>query len=263
MTDQEKPVETEEIQVKDTPITIERQADDSLSIRLPEGLTDTEKAEYKELIETGEASSLIKALHRKNQIWNEELAKIDKIKADLRQPEVKDEKPKQDAPKPQALWQKLGLESEAEVDDYAVDNPAAYTKALAQETAQAELAEYQRKLDAKLEAQLTQQKEELSQKTLIQTIKAQDIDPIDVQAFAQYNGMPFSEKAFNLYQQLHRDKSNPVLNAMVDAQKKQINYVEQANFRQKGDMSPEEVRNMSDSELEAYAKYQREQAARS
>jgi hypothetical protein len=263
MTDQEKPVETEEIQVKDTPIVIERQADDTLNIHLPEGLTDDEKAEYKTLIETGEVSQLVKALHRKNQIENEKLAEIEKIKANLTaQPEPK-EKQKQEPETPQPLWKQLGLESEADLEDYAVDNPVAYTKALATATTKQELAEYQRNLNTELETRLAKQEQEFAQKTLIQSIQSQGFDPLEVQAFAQYHGMPLSQKALNLYAQVHRDKSNPVLAAVVEAQKKQINYVEQAHFRHKGNMTPEEVRNMSDEELASYAKYKKDQAARS
>lgn len=259
MTYQERqPVETEEISVNDTPITIERQADDTLTVKLPEGLTDEAKETLRSTIETGEVSNLVKAWHRKNQELNQAKAEWEAIKAKLQEPPETKEQPKQDTKTPDPLWKQLGLESEADLDDYAVDHPAEYSKHIAQDTTRRELAEYQRKLDEQLQTQLTKQKTEFEHKSLIQSITAQGIDPLDIQAFAMSYGMPFSEKAFNLYQQLHRDKSNPVLMAQKEAQTKQINFIEQSHYRQKSNPTESELKSMTDAELNEWIAYAKE-----
>ncbi|HOZ02103.1 MAG TPA: hypothetical protein PLG20_09820, partial [Candidatus Syntrophosphaera sp.] len=96
---------------------------------------------------------------------------------------------------------------------------------------------------------------------LINNIRARGLEPADVQAFATYYGMPLSERALQLYLAQHADKSNPVLEARVAAQKRQINYVEQSHFRHRSNLSAAEIAQMSDEELEAYQKHMMEKAS--
>ena len=156
------------------------------------------------------------------------------------------------------LWQRLGLESEADLDDYATDHPARYQQAVSQMAAE----EYAIKTDKRIAEQLAQQKQEFEIQRLTSTIQQQGIDPTEVQAFARYYGMPFNDKAYRLYLDTHRDKSNPVLAAQVEAQSKQINYIEQSHYRQRGKLSPNEVSKLSDEDLKAYMEWAKETALR-
>lgn len=260
MTKQEiRPVETEEISVNDTPITIERQADDTLTVKLPTGLDDTAKEELRKSIETGNVSKLVAAWNRKNQILNEEKAELEKLKADLANPKPKEEKPTQDTgTQPEPLWKRLGLETEVDLEDWAADHPAEYTRALAQDEARKTLEAHTKKVEAEMEAKLAKLKQEQSIQTLTQQIASQGYDPLEVQAFAKMNAITDLSKAFSLYQKLHADKSDPVLRARAEAQTKQINFIEQQHYRVKANPTEAELKNMTDEELKAYYEYAKE-----
>jgi hypothetical protein len=258
MTDQEKPVETEEIEINGTPVVVEQTAD-TLTVTLPEGLDDTAKEELRKSIEGGNVSKLVAAWNRKNQLKNQELAEIEKLKAEFSQPKpTPDTLPKQPDTTEKPLWKQLGLESEADLDDFAADHPARYMKALSDYNA----AETERKMEIKLAQERVLREQEYAQNTLISNIRARGLDPAEVQAFATYYGMPLSERALQLYLQQHADKSNPVLAAQVAAQKAQINYVEQSHYRHKGNLTQQEMDSLSDEDLAAYRKYMVEKASR-
>lgn len=257
MTDQEKPVETEEIEINGTPVVVEQTAD-TLTVTLPEGLDDTAKEELRKSIEGGNVSKLVAAWNRKNQIKNQELAEIEKLKAEFSQPKpTPDTLQKQPDTTEKPLWKQLGLESEADLDDFAADHPAKYMQALADYNA----AQTERKMEIKLAQERVLREQEYAQNTLISNIRARGLDPAEVQAFATYYGMPLSERALQLYLIQHQDKSNPVLAAQVEAQKRQIHYVEQSHARVRGNLRPDELAQLSDEELEAYRKHMIEKAS--
>lgn len=258
MTKDKLPVETEEIEINGTPVVVEQTAD-TLTVTLPEGLDDTAKEELRKSIEGGNVSKLVAAWNRKNQLKNQELAEIEKLKAEYSQPKPATiEPPKQHTDTTEKpLWKQLGLESEADLDDFAADHPARYMKALADYNA----AETERKMEIKLAQERVLREQEYAANALINNIRARGLEPADVQAFATYYGMPLSERALQLYLAQHADKSNPVLEAQVAAQKRQINYVEQSHFRHRSNLSAAEIAQMSDEELEAYQKHMMEKAS--
>lgn len=79
-------VETEEIVVNDTPVTVEQSVNDTITVKIPAGLSDEAKAELEATIRDKGVSKLVAAWNRKNQQVNEELKEIERIKAELAAP---------------------------------------------------------------------------------------------------------------------------------------------------------------------------------
>ena len=81
MNDTERqPVETEEIVVNDTPVIVEQSVNDTITVKIPSDLSDEAKEELRKSIEEGNVSKLVAAWNRKNQLKNEEMAEIERIK---------------------------------------------------------------------------------------------------------------------------------------------------------------------------------------
>lgn len=265
MTEQERttPVETEEIVIDDTPVTVEKSVDETITVKVPAGLSDEAKAELEKTIKEKGVSKLVAAWNRKNQQMNEELAEIERIKAELKTPKPKEEKQTQDpGTQPEPLWKRLGLETEADLDEWAEDHPIEHARAVARDEAAKTLEAHTRKVEQDMEARLTKLKEEQTMNATLQSITAQGYDPLEIQAFARMNAITDMSKAFSLYCRLHQDKSDPVLRAQKEAQSKQINFIEQQHYRIKANPTQEEIANMSDEELKEWTKYAKEKAVR-
>lgn len=239
-------VETEQIEVAGQPVAIElKKAENVLTVNIPEGLSEAQQAEIKKHIESGEVSSLVKAYHRKNQELNEKMKHLD----------YKQPKEEQKAPDPQPtptvikpVWERMGLKSESELEDAITDNPTLYHKSMEDFYRETAKAEAQSLIDAKLG--------QFSQSVALQSLEAQakakGLDVEDAKKFAEYYGMPFNERALALYESRVMDKVNPTYRAQVDAQQRQINYVPQKHHILPTTASPDDLKKMSQEELDAY-----------
>lgn len=263
MNDTERqPVETEEIVVNDTPVIVEQSVNDTITVKIPSDLSDEAKEELRKSIEEGNVSKIVAAWNRKNQLKNEELREIERIKAELTAPPKHEEKPKQAESAHEPLWKKLGLQSEVDLEDWAIDHPVEYQRAVAQDTTDQHLAAHKAKLDAEMEARLTLLRAEQSRQAVQQSITQSGHDPLEVEAFARMYGISDLGKAFTLYQRTHADKTDPVLRAQKEAQSKQINFIEQQHFRRKSPPTPQELASMTDEELAEWAEAAKELAIR-
>ncbi len=216
-----KPVETETLTVDGKDVTIERSGDDTIEVKLPEGLDNAEKAEFIKKVETG--SKLVGTYYRKLQETNEKLQSIEAREKALEEREkALGTKTSPDTGEIDPVWKRLGLESEDDEEDFAVDNPVKYRKALAdylKQTARQEALK-------EIEQRDTKTKQELQEQVLSQRITAAGADPQDVKAFAKYYDIPFGEKAFELYARQNSLKTDPIIDAQIEAQRKQVRWIE-------------------------------------
>ena len=213
----------ENMQIDGKQVVIEQQPGKPVTVHLPEGLDEATEAEYRKQVETG--SKLVGQWYRKNQIANEREAELNRREQELKEREAKlSAPPKPEEPKPEEItpiWKRLGLASEAEEDDYASENPAAYRKAereYLRDEARAEARKELLTLDKKSQQTMQEQ-------LLVGRIKAAGADPNEVIAFAKFHGMPLTDNAFDLYTQVHSKKSDPVIAAQLEAQKHQVKYI--------------------------------------
>lgn len=217
-----KPVETETLTVDGKDVTIERSGDDTIEVKLPEGLDNAEKAEFIKKVETG--SKLVGTYYRKLQETNEKLQSLEAREKALEEREkaLGTNPTSNSTGEIDPVWKRLGLESEADEEDFAIDNPAKYQKALAsylKETARQEALK-------EIEQRDTKTKQELQEQVLSQRITAAGADPQDVKAFAKYYDIPFGEKAFELYARQNSLKTDPIIDAQIEAQRKQVRWIE-------------------------------------
>ena len=263
MNDTERqPVETEEIVVNDTPVIVEQSVNDTITVKIPSDLSDEAKEELRKSIEEGNVSKLVAAWNRKNQLKNEEMAEIERIKAELTAPPKTEEKPKQETSTQTPLWKRLNLKSEADLEDWAIDHPEEYHREIARDTAEQQIAEHRAQLEKEWDARLAQLKQEQTRTQTQAQITASGYDPLEVEAFARMYGVTDLGKAFTLYQRVHQDKSDPVLRAQKEAQSKQINFIEQQHYRRKTAPTAEEIASMTDEELAEWAEAAKELAIR-
>lgn len=216
-----KPVETETLTVDGKDVTIEKSSDDTIEVKLPEGLDNAEKAEFIKKVETG--SKLVGSYYRKLQETNEKLKSLEEREKLLEEREkALGTKTSPDTGEIDPVWKRLGLESEADEEDFAADNHVKYQKALAaylKDTAKAEAIK-------ELEQRETQSKAEFQEQILTQRITAAGADPQDVKAFAKYYGLQFGERAFELYAKHHSLKADPIIDAQIEAQRMQVRWIE-------------------------------------
>jgi len=263
MNDTERqPVETEEIVVNDTPVIVEQSVNDTITVKIPSDLSDEAKEELRKSIEEGNVSKLVAAWNRKNQLKNEEMAEIERIKAELTAPPKTEEKPKQETSTQTPLWKRLNLQSEADLEDWAIDHPEEYHREIARDTAEQQIAEHRAQLENEWDARLAQLKQEQTRTQTQAQITASGYDPLEVEAFARMYGVTDLGKAFTLYQRVHQDKSDPVLRAQKEAQSKQINFIEQQHYRKKAQATQDELDAMTPEELDEYYAYVKELAIR-
>lgn len=262
MEQERQAVETEEIVVNDTPVTVEQSANDTITVNIPAGLSDEAKAELEATIRDKGVSKLVAAWNRKNQQVNEELKEIERIKAELSAPPKTEDKPKQETSTQAPLWKRLNLENEADLDDWAIDHPEEYHREIARDTAEQQIAEHRAQLEKEWDARLAQLKQEQTRTQTKAQITASGYDPLEVEAFARMYGVTDLGKAFTLYQRVHQDKSDPVLRAQKEAQSKQINFIEQQHYRRKTAPTQEEIASMTDEELAEWAEAAKELAIR-
>lgn len=262
MEQERQAVETEEIVVNDTPVTVEQSVNDTITVNIPAGLSDEAKAELEATIRDKGVSKLVAAWNRKNQQVNEELKEIERIKAELSAPPKTEDKPKQAESTQAPLWKRLNLKNEADLEDWAVDHPEDYHREIARDTAEQQIAEHRAQLEKEWDARLAQLKQEQTRTQTKAQITASGYDPLEVEAFARMYGVTDLGKAFTLYQRVHQDKSDPVLRAQKEAQSKQINFIEQQHYRRKTAPTQEEIASMTDEELAEWAEAAKELAIR-
>lgn len=255
-----KPVETETLTVDGKDVTIERSGDDTIEVKLPEGLDPAEKAEFIKKVETG--SKLVGSYYRKLQETNEKLQSLEAREKALEEREkALGTKTSPDTGDIDPVWKRLGLESEDDEEDFAVDNPAKYRKALAdylKQTARQEALK-------EIEQRDTKTKQELQEQVLSQRITAAGADPQDVKAFAKYYDIPFGEKAFELYAKHNSLKTDPIVDAKIEAQRKQVRWIDSgtqhdiAGLINKAKTAPDA---MTELEIEALIAAQKKQFSR-
>lgn len=215
-------VETEKVTIDTHAVEVSKHQDNTISVTLPSGLSEEETAALKQKLESG--SSLIGLAQKQKMEQNrkeEELAAREKALAEkeaalAKQPETK----KDDEIVP--VWKRLGLNSEADLDSFATENPRAYMKA--ERAHMEEVAE--RKLNDKIKDISSRSEMTVQQRILQERITAKGHDPAKVKAFADFYNMPFSDNAYDLYTKVHSEKSDPVREAQRKAQQNQINYIE-------------------------------------
>lgn len=147
------------------------------------------------------------------------------------------------------LWKKLGLTSEDQEEDYMLENTAKYNKALREHMREVAQHEVKKGLgDVE-----TRVRQEARLSILNNRIAEAGVDPAEVAAFAKETGMPYSEKAFDVYVRYHSIKVNPIVDATIKAQEKQIQFIESAGntnvqaLVKKMEQNPESV---TDAELD-------------
>lgn len=255
MADEQIPtVETEQIEVDGKLATVSLSADDQITITRPEGLSEDEFAAWKQQVETG--SKLVGTWNKKNFDANQRQKDLDKREAELAEREAslgkhKDTSQPTDGIAP--VWKRLGLNSEADEADYMVDNPVQYQKALTAMLREETAAEMAKQLGTvEQQTKLAAQEQILSDR-----IRAAGADPQDVQNFARHYNMPYGQGAFELYAAQNQLKTDPILTAKLDAQKKQIRYI--APGERTFNLGTRSYDDLSDAELDIAIKQYKEQ----
>lgn len=256
-----KPVETETLTVDGKDVTIEKSSNDTIEVKLPEGLDPAEKAEFIQKVETG--SKLVGSYYRKLQETNEKLKSLEEREKLLKEREkaLGTTPTSKSTGEIEPVWKRLGLGSEEDEEDFAADNLAKYQKALAEylkETARQEALK-------EIEQRENQSKAEFQEQVLSQRITAAGADPQDVKAFAKYYGLQFGDKAFELYAKHHSLKTDPIIDAQIEAQRKQVRWIDSgtehdiAGLINKAKTAPEA---MTELEIEALIAARKKQFSR-
>lgn len=254
MADEQIPtVETEQIEVDGKVANIALSADDQITITRPEGLSDDDFAAWKQQVETG--SRLVGTWNKKNFEANQRIKSLDQREAELAEREARLGKHK-DTPEPDdgiaPIWKRLGLESEDDLADYMADNPVKYHKEMTALIREETAAEMKRQLGTvEQQTKLAAQEQILSDR-----IRAAGVDPRDVQNFARHYNMPYGQGAFELYASQNQIKTDPILNAQLEAQKRQIKYVEQGE--RTFTLGTRNYEDLTDEELKIAAKQYKE-----
>ena len=254
MADEQIPtVETEQIEVDGKLATVSLSADDQITITRPEGLSDDDFAAWKQQVETG--SRLVGTWNKKNFEANQRIKSLDQREAELAEREARLGKHKE-TPEPDdgiaPIWKRLGLESEDDLADYMADNPVKYHKEMTALIREETAAEMKRQLGTvEQQTKLAAQEQILSDR-----IRAAGVDPRDVQNFARHYNMPYGQGAFELYASQNQIKTDPILNAQLEAQKRQIKYVEQGE--RTFTLGTRNYEDLTDEELKIAAKQYKE-----
>ena len=204
------------------------------AVKLPaefDEMTDEQKNAFRGRVEEG--SKTIGTYYRKLKETNEKQKSLSEWEEDLKKREERlksggsPAKSEVRTDEVEPLWKRLGLKSEDDEEDYMVDNPAAYQKALRQYLADQAKAEVRKSLqDIEQKTRL-----EAQEQILTSQIRAAGVDPAEVMAFAKEFNMPYSEKAFQVYVRYHSIKTDPIADATIKSQQKQIHYIEPSGNR--------------------------------
>lgn len=206
------------------------------AVKLPnefDAMTDEQKNAFKEKVSEG--SKTIGTYYRKLKETNEKQKSLSEWEEDLKKREerlksggkLESETRESKTDEIDPLWKRLGLKSEAEEEDYMIDHPVEYQKALRNYLSDQAKVEVQRSLQdfeqrTRLQAQET---------ILTSQIKAAGVDPAEVMAFAKEFNMPYSAKTFDVYTRYHSIKTDPLADATIKSQQKQIHYIEPSGSR--------------------------------
>ena len=220
---------------KDAQISLK---DNRIEVVLPEGLDEESQAKFKDQIKSG--SKLLASLNKKHYDLNREREKLgDSSTIAALEEKIKklEEKfiPKESDDVP--LWEELGLESESQLRQFAAEYPDAYMQKLNE------------KSEKKLSATASKA---IEQSILKQNIASLNLDEKKIQDFASYYGLEVNSKTLELYQNHHKAKRDPVVDAQIAAQSHEIVYIEKGkqspNYKS---MTLSEMKKLPDAELNA------------
>lgn len=246
-------IETEEIETDTGIVTVNELSSGEIRVTIPEGLSEEQKTSLMKDLET--RGRVLPAYYAKLNALNKERAELERMKADLAAgSDTTDTKdtgdPGKNQDEPMTVWEILGLQDEDALDDFRVEFPQRYEKAVREAAAKQARAEVRKEMEEQAQsAALTR---------LEDSIRADGYDPLEVKAYASYLGAPFSEKVYTAYRLHHGEKTDPVLQARLSAQQKQVSFIEgparRTPFRA-GQVDAKTLRNMSDEELAAYRRH--------
>ncbi|HPS39873.1 MAG TPA: hypothetical protein PL124_10705 [Candidatus Cloacimonadota bacterium] len=247
--EQDQTVETEVVSAGEHEVELQLTPDtNTLTVKLPEGLSEEERTKIKTSIENGEVGKLSAAYYKRLHEMNK---REEEWKAAVEAERQTKPDPAKDEPTPtgtEPIWKMLGLNAADEIQDFITDNAdglARYHEAVEKQADQ--------RHQQSLRAALAEQEMKTRNMLLEQDLSHKGIDVAEARAFAKSYGMPFSEKSIGLYVQLHADKSNPVLAAQAAARNNQISFIEQSNYRfPTGTPSADELDKMSPEQQDAY-----------
>jgi len=243
-----EPVETEEIKVDDHDVKVEQLPDGSIQVFIPDSIQGEAREDLIKAITP--KSKVISSYYRKHQLLNQDKEAFEKYAADFKEGKITDEPKAPDQPAQAGddpIWKTLGLKSEDELTDFIVDHP--------KEFADAQREQIRKEVLAATKADHEKLKAELEQgqtiKALETTITSAGYQPQDVKAFAKFHEMPFGEKAFELYRLKYADKSDPVVQARLASQAKQVTYIDtsQRSIRPSTINDANDIKNLADDDL--------------
>jgi hypothetical protein len=215
-------------------------------------------AKWKKDVESMGRDKLLPKLYKNRRETDEEVQRLRdenaKLKASSRdgQPGPTPKQGNDPATQVKPLHERLGLNSEDDLDEYMSDNPKEYRRAADTYYRDLAQAEIKRAMsDVTAGSQMA-----VNQTLLANRISSDGYSPQEFQAWLQYqqgegNTLQFNESAYRLYKASKADKSDPVLQAQLNAQKASIKFVE------KGNGVPSNWASMTDAEVAALPEGQR------
>lgn len=239
------PVETETFTLDGKNATIELHDDGRIAVTLPEGLSAEAKESYVNSLKTGSKliASLNKKLYDVNRARENDptVAKVKELEQKIAELEGRQSRP---GNQQKTLWEELGLDSESELKEFAAEHPDAYLTKLNELS----MKKFSEQLESKTHQTIAQQ-------SLTAQMKAKGLDPVEVKRYADYYGMPLTEKALDLYIRDHSGKRDSVLDAQMRAQELQITFMEpQKRAPNLSSLTKKDMARMSDSDLDAIIK---------
>lgn len=237
-TKETKEVEFEVVNVDDKEIeTSVLEESKTINVKIPESIANDPDAieAFKADIEKTNKEKLLPNIYRNQSKYKQAIAdrdaEIERLKAEGKRDTteiVKTDKSEVGIIKP--IWERMGLNSEDELDDPDNYTPSQLRKA--QSAYYEELAEA--KAEAKLKTVMDYSKTAATQSMLSAKIVQDGNNPEEFNAWLEYqrkegNALQYNDGAYRLYKQARADKTDPILGARAHSQEWKINYVEKGN----------------------------------
>lgn len=254
--------ETEQIEIDGQPVTVNTLESGVIEVPVPEGLT--QEARDKFIADVKEKSKTVGSYYRKLQELN--VQQSDPAWIAFKQAyeqgteDKKEAKQAVEQPKVTALWEDLGLDGPETLADYIVDHPDAYAQVVerrAQEASRKAMVE-------EMARQLEANQKIISEGELERQIREAGLDPKEVRAYAAYLKAPFSAQVFEAYRLRHAPKTDPVVQARLQAQEDQIQFVDCGTGRSSlrtGTITKERLAQLSRDDLRKVKELLMEQAS--
>lgn len=257
--------ETENVEIDGEQYQVNTLKSGTIEIEIPEDLDEAGREEFVSAIR--EKSKTVGSYYKKlaelnqekqNPAWLKFKEAYEKGEIDQNDtpPEGKTtETPADDQLKEKKLWEDLGLENAEDLQDYIIDHPIEYARALE--------ARHRRSIQSTVAEELAKRQQESDQKAaevaLEMRITDAGHDPKEVKAYAKFTGIPFGERAFQLYQAERAPKTDPAIEARLKAQEEQVTFTNRGS-RNATTQTNTDVKQLSPEQLAARKEHFMKQA---